>query len=131
MKIITFRNTKDFYILVDFNKIGYRLVYKREGRSFYSKWKNELFLIRAWFGERPYIKPINLKKFNKKRAFGVLSYSSNQSTYLVQDLINSVGSKYTKEISLDELNEILEFINNFFKMRERIYGKIFLKLEKL
>lgn len=130
MEIITFRNTKDFYILIDFNKIGYRLVYKREGHSFYSKWKNELFLIRAWFGERPYIKPINLKKLNK-RALGVLSYSSNQFTYLVQDLINSVGSKHTKEISLDELDEILEFINSFFKMRERIYGKIFLKLEKL
>lgn len=131
MEIITFRNTEDFYILVDFNKLGYRLVYKREGRSFYSKWKNELFLIRAWFGERPYTKPINLKKFSKK-AFGVLSYSSNQSTYLIQDLINSFScSKYIKDISLDELNEILGIINNFFKMRERIYGKIFLKLEKL
>ena len=131
MEIITLRNTKDFYILVDFSKVGYRLVYKREDSIFYSKWKNELFLIRAWFGERPYTKPINLKKFSKK-AFGVLSYSSDQFTYLVQDLINSFGcSKYTREISLDELNEILEIINNFFKMRERIYGKIFLKLEKL
>lgn len=130
MEIITFRNTKDFYILVDFNKIGYRLVCKRESGIFYSKWKNELFLIQARFGERPYIKPINLKKFSK-RAFGVLSYSSDQFTYLVQDLINSIGSKYIKEISLDELNEILEIINNFFKKRELIYGKIFLKLEKL